>query len=294
MVQSAMLFALGFLVATLLALLFLPAFWARAVRLTTARIKASLPVTESEIRAERDQLRAQHAVRIHQLAKEIDKAKLAAARQLVELNRRDVRIAELEKEVAQLTAELEENRNARRVLEHTINDRLPRLEARLEEARKLLAARDREVAELVETARQQEQALAEAAQINRQLSSEIEHLTGALMVQQPRDRRRYVAAGAETEQALKAEIEALRARLRDQTALNERLMRGAGGRRPPRQRPKTQIRPTARASAGAAAVAVPRPSSSACGISWRPWSSHGPSRARMPTRCGASRPSSRS
>ena len=49
-IQSIMLVALGFLTATLLALTFAPAFWSRAVRLTTQRIKERLPVTETEIR----------------------------------------------------------------------------------------------------------------------------------------------------------------------------------------------------------------------------------------------------
>lgn len=229
MVQSAMLVALGFLVASLLALLFAPAFWARAVRLTTARIKASLPVSETEIRAEKDQLRAQNAVRVHQLGKEIEKAKLSAARQFVELNRRDAKIADLEDRASRLQSDLEENQNARRVLEQTINDRLPRLEAHLEEARKLLGARDRELAELIETARKQESALDEGAQINRQQAHEIERLTEALMAHQPRDRRRFIAPQAESEQAMRGELEALRARMRDQATLIDRLRMSAAG-----------------------------------------------------------------
>ena len=42
-IQSIMLVALGFLTAALLALTFAPAFWSRAVRLTTQRIKERDP-----------------------------------------------------------------------------------------------------------------------------------------------------------------------------------------------------------------------------------------------------------
>ena len=49
-IQSAMLVALGFLAASLLGLLVASAFWSRAVRLTTARIKQSMPVSEPEIK----------------------------------------------------------------------------------------------------------------------------------------------------------------------------------------------------------------------------------------------------
>ena len=58
-VNSAMFVALGFLIAGLLGLLLGSALWSRAVRLTTKRIKASLPISEMEIRADRDRLRAQ-------------------------------------------------------------------------------------------------------------------------------------------------------------------------------------------------------------------------------------------
>jgi hypothetical protein len=44
-VQSGMLLALGFLLASLLGLLLASAFWSRAVRLTTARLKQSMPVS---------------------------------------------------------------------------------------------------------------------------------------------------------------------------------------------------------------------------------------------------------
>jgi hypothetical protein len=62
-----MLVALGFLAASLLALLLASAFWSRAVRLTTKRLKEALPASEPEIKADIDRLRAAYAIRVHKL-----------------------------------------------------------------------------------------------------------------------------------------------------------------------------------------------------------------------------------
>ena len=124
-----MLVALGFLAASLLGLLLASAFWSRAVRLTTIRIKQSMPVSESEIKADRDRLRAEYAIKVHKLETQLDQAKLERARQLIEINRRDASISALESDVGQYKADLEENQNARRVLEQTVTDRLPKVEA---------------------------------------------------------------------------------------------------------------------------------------------------------------------
>jgi len=57
-----MFFGLGLLVATLVALMVLPAVWHRAVRLTTRRIEAAVPVSLFEIQADKDQQRAAFAL----------------------------------------------------------------------------------------------------------------------------------------------------------------------------------------------------------------------------------------
>ena len=121
-----MFLGLGFLAASLLGLLLASAFWSRAVRLTTARIKQSLPVSEQEIQADRDRLRAEYAVKVHKLETHLEQAKLTRARQLVELNRRDASISTLETNLSALKSEVEEHQNARHVLEQTVTDRLPK------------------------------------------------------------------------------------------------------------------------------------------------------------------------
>ncbi len=79
-----------------------------------------------------------------------------------------------------LRSELEEYENARRVLEQTITDRLPKVEFRLTEAKKLLQQRDREIANLTVSSSRQAQALEEATQINTQQRDEIQRLNQTL------------------------------------------------------------------------------------------------------------------
>lgn len=222
-IQTIMLVALGFLVATLLALLVAPMFWSRAVRLTTQRLKARLPLTEAEIKADKDRLRAEYAIRVHKLETKVEQAELVKARHLIDLNRRDAHISILEREVVSLRASLEENQNARRVLEQTVADRLPKVEQRLGEAKTLLFNRDREIAELTQSMRRQQMALEEATAINSQQTSEIDRLNTALTTRGARNRQQFADPRFEGELALRAEIEALRAKTREQAALVARM-----------------------------------------------------------------------
>src|SRR5262245_20958620 len=222
-----MLVALGFFAASLLGLLVASAFWSRAVRLTTARIKQSMPVSEPEIRADRDRLRAEYAIKVHKLEMQLDQAKLERARQLIDINRRDASISTLETDVVRLRADLEENQNARRVLEQTVADRLPRVEARLSEAKRLLFNRDREIAELTAGARRHKQAMEEASSINAQKNAQIERLSTALTTRGGRSRR-PAGEGGDADVALRSEIEALRNKASEQALLIDRLQRRLG------------------------------------------------------------------
>ena len=222
-IQSAMLVALGFLAAALLSLLIAPAFWARAVRLTTNRIKDSMPLTELEIRADKDRVRAEYAIKVHRLESSMEQVRLAGARQQIELNRRDARINEVEAELERLRASHEETQNARRVLEQTVADRLPRVEQRLGEAKQQLFTRDQEIGELTRTGDRQTKALAEAQAINAQQASEIERLNAALAARAARNQDGLADPRFDGEVALRAEIEALRAKTRDQAQLLARL-----------------------------------------------------------------------
>lgn len=77
MIEQVMFFALGALTAALLTIALLPALWRRAVRLTRARLEATLPLTSSEIAAEKDQLRAAHSVDIRRVESQLDNVEAA-------------------------------------------------------------------------------------------------------------------------------------------------------------------------------------------------------------------------
>lgn len=222
-IEMVMLVVLGFLTAALAAIFVSPLYRRRVARLTTEALKRSMPLTEAEIRADKDRLRAEYAMRIHRLEMKVDEAAESSARQMIEINRRDANISSLETALSQQRGALEEHENARRVLEQTIMDRLPKVEHRLAEARKLLFQRDREIVTLSQASEKQHRALEEANQINTQQTDEIHRLKAALNTRAARNREGLGDPRFESEVALRTEIEALRSKTRDQAALVARL-----------------------------------------------------------------------
>ena len=93
-----MYFALGLLTAGLLGLMIAPAVWRRAVRLTRTRIERSVPLTLSEIQADKDQLRAEFAMSTRRLEMSVERLKEKAAEQLIEINRKRELISRLTNE----------------------------------------------------------------------------------------------------------------------------------------------------------------------------------------------------
>jgi hypothetical protein len=222
-IEAVMLVLLGFCIAALLVFVVAPFFGRRAARLATDELRRAMPLTEAEIRADKDRLRAEFAITIHKLETKAEQSALAAARHMVELNRRDASISALEGEVARMGTFLDEHENARRVLEQTITERLPRVEHRLGEAKKLLFQRDRELAHLTDASNKQGQALEEAKQINAQQRDEVHRLNATLATRAARNREALVDPRFDSEVALRSEIESLRAKTRDQSALITRL-----------------------------------------------------------------------
>lgn len=227
-VYNAMLVTFGALLAALVVLLVMPAYRRRIERFTMERIKRALPLTEAEIRADKDRIRAEFATEVHKLEMKLEEASLATARQSVEINRRDARIHEAELALAAQKSNVEEHQNARRVLEQTILDRLPKVENRLAEARRMLLQRDSEIATLAETSSRQTEALEQATQINVQLTEEVNRLKAALDTRAARNREAIGDPRFDGEVALRSEIEALRAKTRDQAQMIERLQGGDG------------------------------------------------------------------
>jgi chromosome segregation ATPase len=225
--HSMMLVLLGVLLATLVVIIVAPAYRRRVMRLTSDRIRQAVPLTEAEIRADKDRLRAQYAIRVHKLEAQSEQQKISAARQRIEMNRRDARIADLESDIEKVRASLEEHVNARRVLEHTVTDRLPRLEQQLESARGLIGARDKEMSGLKAETLRSVRALDEAMQINAQQRAEIDRLKNSIVGRGAFAGDLRGDSGMEGEIALRSEIEALRLRTREQAQLIARLQMSA-------------------------------------------------------------------
>ncbi|KQT58700.1 hypothetical protein ASG52_20975 [Methylobacterium sp. Leaf456] len=92
-----MIFGLGFLLASLCALIALPTVNARATRLARRRIEATLPVSTAEVAAERDHLRAEFAVAQRRLER---RAEAEAAKRHAEMAALGARTMEAETAVA--------------------------------------------------------------------------------------------------------------------------------------------------------------------------------------------------
>lgn len=132
MIEQAMYFALGALVTVLAVIAMLPAVWNRAIRLSRARLEASLPVTPAEISAEKDGLRAAHAVEIRRIeterdaaARALQEAKSEIGTRITVLQVKDETIASHEASIAALRADGE----GLRATIASLTDRIAVLEA---------------------------------------------------------------------------------------------------------------------------------------------------------------------
>jgi chromosome segregation ATPase len=115
-----MIFALGFLVASLLGLLVLPAVNARAARLARRRAEARLPLSPSEIVAERDFLRAQFAIRERRLERAVEAARAKRHADMVAIGAGTMKAAALGRDLEEREAQLAEVRTQKAELERLL------------------------------------------------------------------------------------------------------------------------------------------------------------------------------
>src|SRR5271166_6531105 len=104
MIEPVMYFGIGFLVAALLCLLFVPLVHNRAVRLTMKRLEAATPLSIAEIRADKDQLRAEFAMSTRRLEMSVEQMKAKTTGQLAEIGKKTDAINQLKKELGEKTA----------------------------------------------------------------------------------------------------------------------------------------------------------------------------------------------
>ena len=127
MIEAIMFFALGFLAASLIALVLLSAVWHRAVRLTTRRIEGAIPVSMAEIQADKDQLRAEFAMSTRRLETGVEQLKLKTTEQLAEIGRKSETVRLLRTEAEEKSAAI----TALEAQERTLRDRLRSTEEEL-------------------------------------------------------------------------------------------------------------------------------------------------------------------
>ena len=211
MIDIGIYVALGFLAASLLALLLVPPLWHRAVRLTTKKLQATMPMSIADIQADKDQLRAEYAIRLRRVEMALDKAKEKAIREQVEANKRRVKIAEINADLAAAKATMEENVNANRVLEQTIKKRLPDLDSRLKAAKDVIAELETTNAELRRTTESQAVALKSTRAAAQTQKADITQLRKAL--EAGTGRLRVGKSEAKEIQLLSAELSRLREEL---------------------------------------------------------------------------------
>jgi chromosome segregation ATPase len=142
MIEAIMFFALGFLAASLIALVLLSAVWHRAVRLTTRRIEGAIPVSMAEIQADKDQLRAEFAMSTRRLETSVEQLKLKTTEQLAEIGRKSETIRLLKVEVEEKSASV----TALEAQERTLRERLRSTEEELSVKAKSLHDAEAELA----------------------------------------------------------------------------------------------------------------------------------------------------
>ncbi|MEP9353837.1 hypothetical protein ABLE93_09585 [Xanthobacter sp. KR7-65] len=105
MIEQIMYFMLGVLIATLVALLVLPAVWHRAVRLTTRRVEAAVPISIFEVQADKDQQRAFFALNQRRLELQSDAMRETIVSHAATIETQRQRVFDLEGELKALQAQ---------------------------------------------------------------------------------------------------------------------------------------------------------------------------------------------
>ena len=151
MIEYAILFGLGFLTATLLALLIAPAIHRRIVAYTENRLRATMPISPQEVRAQKDMARALYAAENAKVRQELDteREKNTSLRLANEAASSDAyRLGEqnrgLSVKIEELTLEIDELRSA---LDQS-EENMARLQAGLSEHQETANSRATQMSEL--------------------------------------------------------------------------------------------------------------------------------------------------
>jgi chromosome segregation ATPase len=205
MIEEIMIFALGFLVAGILALLVLPLFWRRALRLSRRRVEMQIPLSMAEVVADRDRVRASFAVERCRLEESIDVLVEKNAEAMSRAGRAETETAALRKK---LVAD-EQKMTAAVFRAHELESQLGALGKELHDADALLSARTDDLARW----RKEHRSLTEVGEERRALNASLETRLSAVEMRFA-DALRDLA-GAKNAEAQRAEEARLAAERRD-------------------------------------------------------------------------------
>jgi chromosome segregation ATPase len=249
MIESIMFFSAGFLLASLLGLALISSVHHRAVRLTQRRLEDAIPVSLTEIQADRDRLRAEFAMSIRRLEMTVEQLEATVTNQRGEIARKGEAIARLKAQLNEKNAIADElgaklrglssdNREAEQ--EHAVQSAAAEATALALAARETeLAKTARDVNELTMTSETQkveivllktqiEQLRSRSAELERDAQDAAQRLfneraaASATAKEEKRD-------ADDTQRAERAEIELLRERIADIAAqVAHKLMNETG------------------------------------------------------------------
>jgi chromosome segregation ATPase len=236
-IETAMVFALGFLMAAILSLALMGAVWRRAVRLTTRRVENAVPLSMAEIKADKDQLRAEYALAVRRVEIEAEKLRDTANGHVTEIARRNERIRDLNGELDARAARIHGLEGAKAAVEDSLKASetiVMELRAGLKQAGETLAAREAAYGELsgehaakrAESDGQRIEIVALKTQVDN-LKAQVGQLTGSLATAEA-DLAGHRQSFAETSNLLTAErqrIADVQTKLKQETELTS-VLRG--------------------------------------------------------------------
>lgn len=148
MIEYALLFALGFLAATLVGLIVAPAIQRRIVAYTEDRMKATTPLSPQEVRAQTDMARAAFAAENARLSQSLLRVREKGTRLAVQAEAMKRDISRLAAENADLRTHIEEMNVGAGELRSTIRDddrKYQQLKAQLDAAEREILHKKREI-----------------------------------------------------------------------------------------------------------------------------------------------------
>lgn len=151
MVQSILFFLLGFLCAGFIALLLGPPIWRRAVKLTRRRLEAALPVSRTELQAEKDRVRADFAMQARRLEMTISALQEKQAVQKVEIGRLQQKTGTMDADKVELSQTISALKEHNQILVRQLEEAeksATAVQASLDETATRLSERDEEVRQL--------------------------------------------------------------------------------------------------------------------------------------------------